>query len=158
MKLISVCLLFLTAFSTYAVALEDPIAEWFGGYSYSRINPDFLAEGANSHGFHVDVVLNTRLLGFVTDLSKQYGVSAGTQLSTTTLLFGSRFARRVKNITWFVQFTVRVLLNQRGRRLLWSRDRAVRFEFRICAVRHRDRREAEREDRFQNNPVRSDLQ
>lgn len=103
MKRISVCLLFLSAFSTFANAQEDPIAEWFGGYSYSRINPDFLAEEANSHGFHVDVVLNTRLLGFVTDLSKQYGESAGTHLSMTTFLFGPRFARRVKNITWFVQ-------------------------------------------------------
>jgi len=52
MKRIFVCVLFLTAFSTYANAQEDPIAEWFGGYSYSRINPDFLAEEANSHGFH----------------------------------------------------------------------------------------------------------
>ena len=102
MKRISVCLLFLTAFSTYANAQEDPIAEWFGGYSYSRINPDFLAKEANSHGCHVDV-LNTRLLGFVSDLSKQYGESAGTQLSMTTFLFGPRFARRIKNITWFVQ-------------------------------------------------------
>jgi len=102
MKRIFVCLLFLTAFSTYANAQEDPIAEWFGGYSYSRINPDFLAKEANSHGCHVDV-LNTRLLGFVSDLSKQYGESAGTQLSMTTFLFGPRFARRIKNITWFVQ-------------------------------------------------------
>src|SRR5687768_10815749 len=103
MKRMFVCLLFLTTFSTYASAQEIPVAEYFGGYSYSRVKPDFLAEGANAHGFHADIVLNTPLLGFVTDISKYYGESAGTNLNMTTFLFGPRFARRGKNVTWFIQ-------------------------------------------------------
>ena len=74
-----------------------------GDYSYSRVKPDFLAEGANAHGWHADIVLNTRLFGFVADISKHYGESAGTNLNMTTFLFGPRFARRGKNVTWFIQ-------------------------------------------------------
>ncbi|HEU0178596.1 MAG TPA: hypothetical protein VFV58_30400 [Blastocatellia bacterium] len=103
MKRIFVCLLVLTALSTYASAQDAPVVEWFGGYSYSRVSPDFLADGANTHGFHADITLNTKLLGFVTDVSKTYGESAGTGLSTTTFLIGPRFARHGKKITWFVQ-------------------------------------------------------
>jgi hypothetical protein len=103
MKRMFVCFLFLTTFSTYANAQEIPVAEYFGGYSYSRVKPDFLAEGANAHGWHTDIVLNTRLWGFVTDISKHYGESAGTNLNMTTFLFGPRFARRAKNVTWFIQ-------------------------------------------------------
>jgi hypothetical protein len=102
-KRILVCFLFLTALSTYAIAQEVPVAEYFGGYSYSRVKPDFLAEGANTHGFHADVVLNTKLLGIVlADISQTYGKSAGTNLSMTTFMFGPRFTRRGKNVTWFV--------------------------------------------------------
>ena len=104
MKRIFVCLLFLTTFSTYSNAQEIPVAEYFGGYSYSSVRPDFLAERGNAHGFHADIVLNTRLLGIVlADISKNYGESAGTSLNITTFLFGPRFARRGKNVTWFVQ-------------------------------------------------------
>lgn len=103
MKRIFVCLLFLTTLSTYANAQDVPVAEWFGGYSYSRVKPDFLAEGASAHGWHADVVLNTRFFGFVTEISKHYGESAGTNLNVTTFLVGPRFARHGKNITWFVQ-------------------------------------------------------
>jgi hypothetical protein len=103
MKRIFVCLLFLTAISTYANAQEIPVGEWFGGYSYASIKPDFLAERGNAHGFHADIVLNTRLLGIVlADVSKQYGESAGMNLNMTTFLVGPRFARRGKNITWFI--------------------------------------------------------
>ena len=103
MKRIFVCFLFLTALSTYANAQEVPVAEYFGGYSYSSVKPDFLAERANTHGFHGDIVLNTKLFGIVlADISKTYGRSAGTDLSMTTFLFGPRFARRGKNVTWFV--------------------------------------------------------
>jgi len=104
MKRIFVCLLFLTAISTYANAQEIPVGEWFAGYSYSSVKPDFLAERGNAHGFHADIVLNTRLLGIVlADVSKYYGESAGMSLNMTTFLVGPRFARRGKNITWFVQ-------------------------------------------------------
>jgi hypothetical protein len=102
MKPIFVSLLFLIPLSTYANAQEVPVAEWFGGYSYGRITPDFLAEGSNTHGWHADVVLNTKLFGFVTDVSKTYGESAGTNLNTLTFLVGPRFARHGKKITWFV--------------------------------------------------------
>jgi hypothetical protein len=104
MKRIFVCLLFLTALSTYASAQEVPVAEYFGGYSYSSVRPDFLAERGNAHGVHADIVLNTRLLGIVlTDFSKHYGESAGTNLNVTTFMVGPRFARRGKTVTWFVQ-------------------------------------------------------
>jgi hypothetical protein len=104
MKRISACFLILTALSTYANAQEVPVGEYFGGYSYSSVKPDFLAERGNAHGFHVDVVLNTKLLGIVlADVSKHYGKSAGTNLNMTTFLFGPRFSRRGKNVTWFVQ-------------------------------------------------------
>ena len=49
-----------------------------------------------------DVVLNTKLFGFVTDISKTYGESAGTNLNTLTFLVEPRFARHGKKITWFV--------------------------------------------------------
>jgi hypothetical protein len=104
MKRISVCLLFLTALSTYANAQEIPRAEYFGGYSYSSVKPDFLAERANTHGFHGDIVLNTKLLGIViADIGITYGKSAGTDLSLTTFMVGPRFTRRGKKVTWFVQ-------------------------------------------------------
>jgi len=104
MKRIFVCLLFLTAISIYASAQEVPVAEYFGGYSYSRIKPDFLAEGANGHGFHADIVLNTGFIGLVlADVSTHFGKSAGTNFSMTTFLVGPRFARRGKNVTWFIQ-------------------------------------------------------
>jgi hypothetical protein len=103
MKRIFVCLLFLIALSTYANAQEIPVGEWFGGYSYSSVKPDFLAERTNAHGWHADIVLNTKLFGFVTDISTHYGESAGTNLSMTTFLIGPRFARRGKRLTWFVQ-------------------------------------------------------
>jgi len=83
MKRLFVCLLFLIAYSTYANAQEIPVAEYFGGYSYSSVKPDFLAERANAHGWHADIVLNTKLFGFVTDISKHYGESAGTNLNVT---------------------------------------------------------------------------
>ena len=102
MKRIFVCLLFLTAISTYANAQEIPVGEWFAGYSYSRVKPDFLAEGGNAHGWHADVVLNTRIFGFGADISKNYGKSAGTNVNSLTFLIGPRFARRGKNITWFI--------------------------------------------------------
>jgi hypothetical protein len=102
MKRILVCLLFFAALPTCANAQEVPVAELFGGYSYTRVKPDFLAEGANTHGWHADVVLNTGFIGFVTDVSKNYGKSAGTDLRMTTFLFGPRFARRGNKITWFV--------------------------------------------------------
>ncbi|HEV2668734.1 MAG TPA: hypothetical protein VG324_27705 [Blastocatellia bacterium] len=103
MKRIFVCLLFLTILSTFANAQDVPVAEWSGGYSYSRVKPDFLAEGGNAHGWRADVVLNTKIFGVVTDISKHYGESAGTNLNMTTFLFGPRFARYGKNVTWFVQ-------------------------------------------------------
>ncbi len=104
MKRIFIGLLFLTALSTYASAQEVPVAEYFGGYSYSSVRPDFLAERGNANGFHADVVLNTRLLGLVlADVSAHYGKSAGTNLRMTTFMVGPRFARRGKNVTWFVQ-------------------------------------------------------
>jgi hypothetical protein len=102
MRSILVCLLFLTALSTYAKAQDVPVAEWFGGYSFNRIKPDFLAEGANAHGWHADIVINAGFIGFVTDISKEYGKSAGTNLNMTTFMTGPRFARRGKNVTWFV--------------------------------------------------------
>jgi hypothetical protein len=104
MKRMFVCLLFLTTFSTYANAQEIPVAEYFGGYSYSSVKPDFLSERGNAHGFHADIVLNTRLFGIVlADVSKHYVGSAGTNLNMTTFLFGPRFTRRGKNVTWFIQ-------------------------------------------------------
>lgn len=104
MKRIFASLLFLIPLSTYANAQEVPVAEWFGGYSYGSVKPDFLAERGNSHGFHADIVLNTKLLGIVlADVSKTYGESAGTNLSMTTFLVGPRFARHGKKIAWFVQ-------------------------------------------------------
>jgi|SRR5262245_5242598 len=104
MKRIFVCLLFLTLLSTYANAQGEPVAEYSGGYSYSSVKPDFLAERGNAHGFHADIVLNTRLFGIVlADVSRHYGESAGTNLNMTTFLFGLRFTRRGKNFTWFVQ-------------------------------------------------------
>jgi len=103
MKRTLVCLLFLTALSTYARA-QEPVAEYFGGYSYSSVRPDSLAERGNAHGFHADIVLNTRLFGIVlADISTHYGKSAGTNLNMTTFMVGPRFARRGKNVTWFVQ-------------------------------------------------------
>jgi hypothetical protein len=101
-KRIFVCLLFQIPLLTYANAQEVPGAEWFGGYSYGRIKPDFLAEGSNTHGWHVDTVLNTKLFGFVTDISKTYGESGGTGINTLTFLVGPRFARHGRKITWFV--------------------------------------------------------
>jgi hypothetical protein len=103
MKRIFVCFLFLTTLSTIASAQELPVAEWFGGYSYNSIKPDFLAERANAHGWHTNVAVNTGFIGFVADFSGHYGKSAGTNLSMTSSLFGVRFARRGKKITWFVQ-------------------------------------------------------
>ena len=104
MKSMFACLLFLTTSSTYANAQEIPVAEYFGGYSYSSVKPDFLSERGNAHGFHADIVLNTRLFGIVlADVSKHYGGSAGTNLNMTTFLFGPRITRRGKNVTWFVQ-------------------------------------------------------
>lgn len=86
MKRIFVCFLFLTTLSTIASAQELPVAEWFGGYSYNRIKPDFLAEGANANGWHTNVALNTGFIGFVADFSGHYGKSAGTNLSMTSSL------------------------------------------------------------------------
>ena len=104
MKRISVCLLFLTALSSYANAQEIPATEYFGGYSYSSVKPDFLAERANTHGFHGDIVLNTKLLGIVlADIGITYGKSAGMDLSMKTFMVGPRFTRRGKKVTWFVQ-------------------------------------------------------
>ncbi|HEY8459115.1 MAG TPA: hypothetical protein VIM99_01975 [Blastocatellia bacterium] len=102
MKRIFVCLLFLSHLSTYASAQDIPVAEWFGGYSYGRVKPDFLTGASNTHGWHADIVLNTRIFGFVTDVSRTYGESAGTSLSALTFLVGPRFARHGKKITWFV--------------------------------------------------------
>jgi hypothetical protein len=103
MKRIFVCLLILTALSTYTNAQEVPAVELFGGYSYNRIKPDFLAEWANTNGWHANVAVNKGFIAFVADFSGHYGKSAGTNLSMTSSLFGVRFARRGKNITWFVQ-------------------------------------------------------
>jgi len=103
MNRILACLLFLSALSICANAQDTPVTEYFGGYSYIRIKPDFQAEGANAHGWHTNFVLNTRYVGFVADFSGYYGKSAGTKVSMTSSLFGARFARRGKNITWFVQ-------------------------------------------------------
>jgi hypothetical protein len=103
MNRIFVSLLFLIPLSTYANAQEVPVAELFGGYSYSSVRPDFLAERGNSQGFHADITLNTKLLGIVlADVSKTYGASAGTNLSMTTFLAGPRFGRHGKKIAWFV--------------------------------------------------------
>ncbi len=103
MKLISFCLLLLAAFSTYANAQEAPAAEWFGGFSYSGVRPDFLAERGKAPGWHADMALNTGLFGVITDVSTHYGASDGTNFSLATFLFGPRFARRGKNVTWFFQ-------------------------------------------------------
>jgi len=103
MKRLFCWFLFLTTLSTYANAQEDPMADVFGGYSYNRIRPGFDIEGANANGWHANVALNIRFIGFVTDFSGHYGKSAGTKVSTNLSLFGIRFTARGKKITWFVQ-------------------------------------------------------
>jgi len=95
--------LFLIALSAYANAQEIPVADVFGGYSYNRIKPGFDIEGANANGWHANLAANTRFVGFVADFSGHYGKSAGTKVRMVSTLFGVRFARRGKNITWFVQ-------------------------------------------------------
>ena len=51
---------------------------------------------------HGNITINSKLFGFVTDISETYGESAGTNLNTLTFLVGPRFARHGKKITWFV--------------------------------------------------------
>ena len=155
MKRMFVCLLFLTTFSTYANAQEIPVAEYFGGYSYSSVKPDFLAERGErawlpcGHRPEYETVRDRprrhqQKLRRVSRNELEYD-----NVPVRAAFYAPRQERHV-----VCSVALRVLLNQRGRRCLRPRDRALRFEFRVRAGRRRDRCEAEREDRSQSISVR----
>jgi len=107
MRRVFTCILFLSVTATFANAQEISVTDVFGGYSYSRINPDFLAESANANGWHTDLAVNLPhiggFLGVVADFSGHYGKSAGANVSMRSALFGLRFTTRTRKINWFVQ-------------------------------------------------------
>ena len=107
MKRIVFCFLLLIVFSTYTKAQDLSVVDVFGGYSYQRVTPDFLAEGANGNGWHTNLTANLKqmggFLGLVADFSGHYGKSAGVKVSMRAALFGVRVAARGEKLTWYVQ-------------------------------------------------------
>lgn len=95
----SLLLIFLV---TPTIAQDVPAGEAFVGYSYANIAPDLYAYKINGNGGHTNLTWNTKLVGFTTDFSAHTGTSLGQDARVYNLMFGPRFSRRGKKITWFV--------------------------------------------------------
>jgi hypothetical protein len=92
--------LFITSVSVFAQ--EKPVAEIFGGYSYTRIAPDNSIRKENANGGHASLTINSRFLGFTVDFSGHRGKAITTDITAYNLMVGPRFGREGKKISWFM--------------------------------------------------------
>jgi opacity protein-like surface antigen len=103
----------LLGFSSSAPAQDAPRAELFGGYSYLRVSPGSVLEGAGGSGFTTSLAGNlTHNFGLVAEFSRhsrsldfsdvinQPG-AGGIQLRALTYLFGPRLTLRGGNLEPF---------------------------------------------------------
>ena len=94
--------LFISFTSLSTVAQEKPVAEIFGGYSYTRISPDNSIRKENANGGHASLTINSRFLGFSIDFSGHRGKAIVTDITAYNLMVGPRFGREGKKISWFM--------------------------------------------------------
>jgi len=88
-------------FSLSAAAQDTPAAEFFGGYSYARVDAS-PASDLNLHGWNASLAGNVnRWLGFVGDFSGHYGSPSGVDVSDHTFMFGPRITARSEKATPF---------------------------------------------------------
>ena len=77
--------------------VATPVAELFGGYSYSR------SDGQSLHGWESSLALNlSGWLGVAADVSGHYGSVTGGDFSRLAFLAGPRLSRRRGDLTLFV--------------------------------------------------------
>lgn len=89
-------------FSFAAAAQDTPAAEFFGGYSYARVDAS-PASDINLHGWNASLAGNVnRWLGFVGDFSGHYGSPSGVDVNNHTFMFGPRVTGRSETATPFV--------------------------------------------------------
>lgn len=104
--LIIVSLLLLSTVPAMAQQVSEyPRGEFFGGFSYSRI--DLVLDHENAYGWHAALNGNVhRNVGFVGEISGLYGSIAGVNFQNYTFLAGPRFFGRYERATPFVHALV----------------------------------------------------
>lgn len=101
MRKVFVVFAFVLVLSLSAAAQDTPAAEFFGGYSYARVDAS-PASDLNLHGWNASIAGNVnRWLGFVGDFSGHYGSPSGVDVSDHTFMFGPRVTARSEKATPF---------------------------------------------------------
>ncbi|MBZ5705881.1 MAG: porin family protein [Acidobacteriia bacterium] len=79
----------LLVFSLIAVGQDNPKAEIFGGYQYTRVNPGHGVDSLNLNGWNASVSgYFTKYLGISGDFSGAYGTPFGVSTKLHTFMFG----------------------------------------------------------------------
>ena len=100
MKVILYSLLFYFS-SLTVVAQEKPVAEIFGGYSYTQISPENSIVNRHANGGHASLTINQRFIGFSIDFSGHRGKALVTDITSYNLMAGPSFGRQGKKFSWF---------------------------------------------------------
>lgn len=101
MKIILCSLLFYFASFT-VVAQEKPVAEIFGGYSYTQTSPENSIVNRHANGGHASLTINQRFIGFSVDFSGHRGKALVTDIMAYNLMAGPSFGRQGKKVSWFM--------------------------------------------------------
>jgi hypothetical protein len=90
--------------SLTAVAQDAPKAELFGGYQYTRLNPNGAGTGFNFNGWNASLTGNAnKWFGVTGDFSGIYKSISGVSVKAYTYTFGPTFAvRKSEAVTPFV--------------------------------------------------------
>jgi opacity protein-like surface antigen len=79
----------LLVLACFAVAQDNPKAEIFGGYQYTRVNPGGGIDSVNLNGWNASVSgYFTKYLGVSGDFSGAYGSPFGASIKVHTFMFG----------------------------------------------------------------------
>jgi len=94
----------LCIFGSQAKAQDYPKAEVFGGYQYTRINPEGAGTGFNFNGWNAALTGNVnKWFGVTADFSGAYKTISGVSVKGHTYTFGpTLYARQNENFTPFV--------------------------------------------------------
>ena len=89
-------------FASPVIAQEKPVAEIFGGYSYTQISPENSIRNEHANGGHASLRINSRLIGFSIDFSGHRGKALITNITAYNLMAGPSFGRQGKRVSWFM--------------------------------------------------------
>lgn len=89
LRLLAVATSILLVLSCLAVAQDNPKAEVFGGYQYTRVNPGSGIDSVNLNGWNASLSgYFTKYVGISGDFSGAYGSPFGVSIKVHSFMFG----------------------------------------------------------------------